>query len=186
MAMNKEIVSSVIGPLQQDKNFPDWWKSDSIEIPFLDSEKLAIIFIDFLPEEDHSFMEDADNALRNFLGMTINDRNLISQMVYRNCVDFLNAIDYDEPDDDLRKIQEVNDIWNFVYPAEIYVSRRNKRDKDIYISIDCDCDWEQEHGLQLVFRQGKKLTRISARDGHLTDADAYDKLDNEDELLSKF
>ena len=186
MIMNKEIVSSVIGPLQQEKNFPDWWKSNSIEIPFLKNEKLAIIFIDFLPEKDQSFIEDADNALRNFLGMTIDDRNLISQKVYRNCMDFLDTIDFDEPDDDLRKITAVNDIWNFVYPAEIYLSRRNRRDKDIYLSIDCDCEWEQEHGLQLVFRQGKKLTRISARDGHLTDADAYDKPDDEDELLSKF
>jgi len=52
--------------------------------------------------------------------------------------------------------------------------------------VACECDWEPEHGLQLVFRQGRKLTRISAQDGHLTEADAYDKPDEEDELLSKF
>lgn len=37
-----------------------------------------------------------------------------------------------------------------------------------------------------MFRQGKKLTRISDQDGHLTEADAYDKPDEEDELLSHY
>lgn len=75
---------------------------------------------------------------------------------------------------------------NFVQPNQIYISRRHRRDKDVYIQVSCSCDWEQEHGLQLVFRQGKKITRISDEDGHLTEADAYDKPDSDDELLSKF
>lgn len=50
----------------------------------------------------------------------------------------------------------------------------------------CNCDWEYEHGLQFVFRQGRVLTRVSAEDGHLTEADAYDKPDSKDKLLSQF
>jgi hypothetical protein len=56
----------------------------------------------------------------------------------------------------------------------------------MYVQIACQCDWEQEHELQLVFRQGRKLTRISYFDGHLTESDAYGKPDEEDELLSGF
>ena len=37
-----------------------------------------------------------------------------------------------------------------------------------------------------MFRQGKVLTRVSHQDGHLTDADAFDKADSEDLLLSRF
>ncbi|MGK0365192.1 MAG: hypothetical protein ACI85O_002257 [Saprospiraceae bacterium] len=48
----------------------------------------------------------------------------------------------------------------YVYPQDIYVTRRHQSDKDIYLNIDCECEWEQEHGLQLVFRQGKQLTKI--------------------------
>jgi hypothetical protein len=73
-----------------------------------------------------------------------------------------------------------------VHPSEIYVTRRPKNDQDIYIQIACECDWEEEHGLQLVFRQGKKLTRVSSQDGHITEADAYGRPDEEDELLSQF
>ena len=101
-------------------------------------------------------------------------------------MDFLNAVGYDEYDKVLWEIKDKNDIWNHVQPYEIYVERRPYEDKDIYINIICDCDWELEHGLQLVFRQGKQITRVSMIDGHLTEADAYDKPDSEDELLSLF
>jgi hypothetical protein len=40
--------------------------------------------------------------------------------------------------------------------------------------------------LQLVFRQGRQLTRVSGQDGHLTHADAYNVPDSEDALLSSF
>ena len=66
------------------------------------------------------------------------------------------------------------------------MARRSRRYEDIYINVTCECEWEKEHGLQIVFRQGKQLTRISEQDGHLTEADAYDKPDKEDALLNQF
>ncbi|EJL72480.1 DUF6985 domain-containing protein [Chryseobacterium populi] len=184
--MSKEIISKTIGSLKQDESFSDWWKSAEIEIPLMNKEKLAITFMDFEPEHDTTFVEEADQALENFLRLTIDDRNSISEFAYKNCMDFLEAVGYDEDDEPLWEIQNHDKIWNFVQPTEIYISRRHRRDKDIYVQIVCECDWEQEHGLQLVFRQGKQLTRISSQDGHITEADAYDKPDSEDELLSKF
>lgn len=187
--MNKEIISKIIGRLKQEDNFPDWWKSEEISIPFFDNEKLTITFMDFEPEHDKTFIDEADQALINFLKLNADDRNLISVLAYKNCMDFLDAVEYDEadePDEPLRQINNKNEIWNFIQPTEIYVTRRPYKEQDIYVQIACECDWEQEHGLQLVFRQGKKLTRISDQDGHLTEADAYDKTDEEDELLSRF
>lgn len=98
----------------------------------------------------------------------------------------MNAVGFDKADEHLRQIKDKNEIWNFIHPTEIYVTRRPYNEQDIYVQIACECDWEKEHGLQFVFRQGRKLTRISEQDGHLTEADAYDKPDKEDELLSKF
>jgi hypothetical protein len=185
--MHKEITSKIIGQLKQDDTFADWWKSSEIEIPFFDNEKLAITFMNFEPEHDENFVEEADRALTNFLTLTISDRNLISDLAYKNCMDFLDAVDFKEEEKEpFTSIKEPTEIWNFIKPTEIYVSRRHRRDNDIYVHISCECKWEEEHGLQLVFRQGKQLTRISDHDGHLTEADAYDKPDVEDELLSKF
>ena len=101
-------------------------------------------------------------------------------------MDFLNAVEFDEADQPLWNIKDENEIWNFIYPQTIFVTRRHRHDENIYINVTCECEWEQEHGLQLVFRQGKILTRISAQDGHITEADAYNKPDNEDKLLSQF
>ncbi|WP_353778645.1 hypothetical protein [Winogradskyella sp. 3972H.M.0a.05] len=180
------ITSEVIGTLFQNDQFDDWWESEPIEIPFFDHKKLKITFMDLILENDSRFIDEADKALKLFLEKKTNDRLKLSELAYQNCMEFLNAIGYDEADQPLWDIKEKNKIWNFIYAQDIYVTRRHRRDEDIYVNVTCECEWEQEHGLQLVFRQGKELTRISDQDGHLTEADAYDKLDEEDKLLSQF
>lgn len=184
--MRKEITSKIIGQLLQEEQFEGWWKSTEIKIPFFENKKLSVTFMDCIPEVDSTFIEEADIALTNFLKLTYDDRISISELAFRNCIDFLDVIIYDEADEQLRQINNHNDIWNFIHPTEIYVSKRPYKEKDIYLMVACECDWEQEHGLQLIFKQGKKLTRISEQDGHLTEADAYDKPDEDDELLSRF
>lgn len=184
--MSREITSTIIGQLKQDENFPDWWKSKEIEIPFFEHEKLTVTFMDFEPEYDKTFIEEADNALTKFLKLTTEDRKSISELAYSNYMDFLEAVDFSEHEEPLRQIEDKNEIWNLIRPTEIYVTRRPYNDQDIYVILACECAWDQEHGLQLVFRQGKKLIRISSQDGHLTEADAYNKPDEEDELLSQF
>jgi hypothetical protein len=184
--MSNHVTSAVIGQLTQDKQFADWWQSPPVAIPFFENCKLPIIVTGYEPGHDATFVEEADQALTHFFGLNTTDRNAVSQLAYKNCIEFLDAVDDDEEYESLREIEDPNDIWKFIQPAEIYVSRRAYQEQDIYVQVACECDWEQEHGLQLVFRQGKKLTRISDNDGHLTEADAYGKPDEEDELLSKF
>lgn len=177
--MSTSLISQVVGPLTQDESISEWFKSTAVPIPFFDNQPLTVTFMDIHPEE-------GDEALRNFLQLTSDDRLRISDLVYKNYTDFLEDVDFDGVEEGLSDIKEEEEIWNFIYPTDIYVSRRHRRDMDVYICISSECGWEKEHGLQLVFRQGKKLTRISDEDGHLTEADAYDKPDSEDELLSKF
>jgi hypothetical protein len=184
--LSMEIISKIIGQLKQDDNFTDWWKSGEIAIPFFGNSKLTITFMGFEPEQDKTFINEADQALANFFELASADRNAISDLAYKNCMDFLTAVGFDKAGEPLRQIKDKNEIWNFIRPTEIYVIRRPYKEQDMYVQIACECDWEQEHGLQLVFKQGKKLTRISDQDGHLTEADAYDKPDEEDELLSGF
>lgn len=184
--MSKEIISKVIGRLKQEDSLRNCWKSEEIEIPFFDNDKLSISFTDFDPEHDKAFIDEADQALINFLKLSAYDRSLISELVYKNCMDTLDAVENDETDEAIRQLKTKNEIWKFIQSTGIYVTRRPYKDQDIYVQIACACDWENEHGLQLVFRQGKKLTRISDQDGHLTEADAYDKPDEEDQLLSRF
>jgi len=180
----RTIVSKSVGKLVQDKNFEDWWKSEEIAIPFFNNEPLSITFTDFEPDADLEFINRADSALSRFLQFGEKDRLKMSELVFRNYSDLLEAVGNDV--EFQLDVNGVEDIWRFVHPFELYVSRRPYSDKDIYVLIHCSCDWEEEHGLQLVFRQGRQLTRVSDIDGHLTEADAYGKPDGEDKLLSRF
>jgi len=91
------ILSKQIGQLTQDNNFPDWWRSVEISIPFFDNKPLTIVFMDFEPEADSKFIEEADLALSKFLQFDKQDRLKISDLVFKNYSDFLEAIgDEDE------------------------------------------------------------------------------------------
>jgi hypothetical protein len=52
-------------------------------------------------------------------------------------------------------------------PAE-----RDDATKAAYVSLESGCDWEPEHGIQLVFRNGRQVTKLGPFDGHLTNAAA--------------
>jgi len=204
--MYKTVKSDVIGELKQHISFSDWWESSIVKIPFFDDQELFIYFIHFNPENDKSFISEADKALENFFKLNSKDRNDISELVYKNCTDFFDITGFDEEVVEMFKqikdpeawhlneielgkllhLTDVNDVWKSVQPKEVYIQRREYNEKDIYVIVSCKCNWEDEHGLQLVFRQGKKLTRVSANDDDVTDADANNIPDSEDELLSRF
>ena len=42
-----------------------------------------------------------------------------------------------------------------------------------FVALENECDWEPEHGLMLVFKGGRKITKISGYDGHLTNRHAF-------------
>ena len=154
--MIKTIHSTVIGQLRQDERLTSWWEGDKVPVPFFNSKRLKVTF-NFSPDDDLDFIREADNALTNFLSKQASERLSISSLVYDNFIFFVHDVGYEGIDPLMRGIEDENEIWDFVYPASIHVKRRTYNDKDIYISIECNCEWEQEHGLQLVFRQGKKL-----------------------------
>ncbi|MFC4690929.1 DUF6985 domain-containing protein [Dokdonia genika] len=171
----RTINSKIIGELKQNDQFEDWWESELIEIPFFDNKRMKITFMDFIPERDTEFIKEADKALKTFLKKSESDRLLISNLAYENCMEFLNAVEFDEEDQPLWDIKDKNQIWKFIYPQDIYVTRSHDKFEIIYLNLACECEWEQEHGLQLLFKEGEKLTRISEQDGHITESDSYEK-----------
>lgn len=180
----KTIDSKQVGKLSQNEKFEDWWKGGPIHVPLVEAE-LPISFIDFTPEEDADFLVEADNALANFLELSSFYRLQMVKHIHDYFLEFSEYLDAKTFPEKMVDVQQLT-IWNFVYPTEIFVTRREFNDRDIYIVLACECEWDKEHGLQLVFRKGMKLTRVSDQDGHVTHADAYDIPDSEDHLLSKF
>ncbi len=180
----KTIESKVVGTLHQHEEIRDWWKSAPVHVELVDAE-LPVSFIEFEPERDGDFLKDAEEALTNFLELSSFYRLQMIKYIHQYFLEFSEYLDEKTFPEKMKDVQPLA-IWNFVYPTEIFVSRRLKNDKDIYIVLACECEWDKEHGLQLVFRKGMKLTRVSDQDGHVTEADAFDIPDSEDALLSAF
>jgi len=153
-----------IGILKPHPDVPEEWLiSDSIVIPYFDENKLKFTLqIDL--ETDENFLVDADKTIKNFLSKNISDKLKDSLLVfsnYREIQDYYDAQSWGAPP---LQINNENEIWQFVNPGNIFICRGSNIDDNMYILVTCECEWEPEHGLQLVFKNGLELTKVSGID----------------------
>lgn len=164
-----------LGPLQPDARIPEWLVSEPLSIPYFDAQKLTFT-LDGLTESDTSDVQDAVGA---FLALGPAARLAASPYVFQNYHRMADAVGEDAIE---CHVTRAEDIWAHVHPSEIFVSRRHRRDGLIYVQITAECDWEREHGLQLVYRRGSELSRVSDQYGHLIHTDAYDIPEEQDKI----
>nr|WP_240742158.1 hypothetical protein [Micromonospora zingiberis] len=69
--------------------------------------------------------------------------------------------------------------WAYIHPVEIALDRDGFHDQHVYVTAECNCDWEPEHGLQIILRDGRAVTKVGPYDGHLTNAAAFNRDDLE-------
>ena len=151
--------SRIVGQITSVDYDPDFFESNPYPIPYFDNKELKVVFIDAKHEP---YLLEADNILQNFLSLDIQDRIDDSHLVFHYYSETL-KYGYTKH----LQVNDIADIWNFVYPTEIIVHWNENA--DFYLCVSCGCEWEEEHGLQLVFKDGKQLTRASGHDGGFTD-----------------
>ena len=164
-----------LGDIRPHPDVPEWLVSAPIPVPFFDGLPLTFT-LDGLEEQDAS---EASLAIESFLHLGLTDRLAASAYVYKN---YLRIVEIADEADIGCRIDSGADVWEHVHPSEVFVSRRSRRDRAIYVQVNAECDWEPEHGLQLVYRRGSELTRVSDQDGHLTHTDAYDRPEEQDKI----
>jgi hypothetical protein len=152
-----------IGQLTRDPDIEEWLRSDEITTGYFTGTKVRFVLEDI---ESDPAPEDFAAAVGNFLALGKADRDAAAPYVYANYREFVDAIDEDEWG--FTKME----IWSHVKPSFIHVIRNAQGDGKVYVVITAECDWEIEHGLQLVYREAKRLNRVSAQDGGLTDSDS--------------
>lgn len=157
---DKRSLLEIVGPLKANPDYAGWYESEPVLIPYL-GQKLKITFT---KGTDSSFMEGAEVVLKRFFQLTTQDQNKDSEKVER----YYQASVKESIAKPLA-IKQAKDIWLFTTPKDVIIEQ-NINGK-FYVTISCECEWEQEHGLQLVFREGKKLTRSTGHDGQLEDWD---------------
>jgi len=140
--------SKYVGNLKIDKYDEDLYCSEPFEIPYFGNQKVTIgISHAYL----RSTLEDSDEVLGKFLALNTENRNADSEIVNRYYNQSLNA-GMTKP----LNILKDQDVWNFVTPSEIIIDAGEKG--ALYIYISCGCKWNEEHGLQLIFKNGVQLT----------------------------
>lgn len=166
---------SALGPLKPHPDVPEWLISAAIAVPYFDDLKLTFT-LDSLEEADAL---EAGAAIEAFLRLGRKDRLEASPYVFANYRHVATAI---SSEDLACQISSADEVWSHVHPSEVFVSRRHRFDRAIYVQITAEVDWEPEHGLQIIYRRGSELSRVSDQDGHLTHADAYDVPEDQDKI----
>ncbi|MCM8542155.1 MAG: hypothetical protein NE328_17935 [Lentisphaeraceae bacterium] len=62
-------------------------------------------------------------------------------------------------DEDL-EIEDKSKVWNHVALGFEPTVSLNYTDESIYVCLECECDWEPEHGLEIYFTQGGRVTKV--------------------------
>jgi len=151
--------SKIAGQLHPSDFDPGFYLSQLFEIPYFDNKKLTIGFV----EATHQpYLKTAHKVLQDFLQLKPNDRINDTACVYKYYFNTLKN-GYTKPLD----ITASEDIWKFVDPTDIIIHWGENA--EFYLCVSCNCGWEQEHGLQLIFKDGTTLTRASGHDGHFRD-----------------
>nr|WP_209319219.1 hypothetical protein [Pseudoalteromonas sp. Isolate6] len=145
-------------------------RSKPIEIKGLGGKLVEFILEQY--EEDKK-KDEFHEAIKNFLAIDESVLRASQDYIYQYYKDiFVHLV----PEDDWYvEIPNAADVWKHIqFGNALLVSRRSGGDELVYISLTCSCDWEQEHGLEIVFKQGRYVNKVGPFDGHLTHSDAYD------------
>lgn len=176
------IVVPKLGELKEDDDFDNWLRSDPVSVSVLGGSEFVFILEDYVSDTEQ---EQFHQAIENFLSLGELALKKAESEIFQYYKDVNNE---SEPGDGWYvEIEKPQDVWNHIrFRGRVHVKRRNFRDKLIYIDIECDCDWEQEHGLQIVFKQGLFVNKVGAYDGHLTNSDSYAKDELENVIYQSF
>ena len=158
----------IIGTVTKDESL-GWYYSEPIPVQVLGGQMCRVVLSGY---DDDANKDDFHTAIKNFLSINQSVLNDAEPHIFQYYKDF-NA-DWDEGSEEFITIESPADVWKHVQlGAKVMVTRRSYGDKGIYISVECECDWEQEHGLQIVFKNGLTINKIGQFDGHCTNSDAY-------------
>ncbi len=138
--------------------------SDPVPVPFLRGHRCSFLF-----EEDPDD-PDVRAAMKRLLNPKSKLLAAFEPHVVAYCKDVLARYPPESPRPDV-KLEKPGDVWSHVdFGFEFAVTRE---EDGIYFSLECNCDWEEEHGLQLVIRDGHVVVKVGPFDGHLTNSRAF-------------
>jgi hypothetical protein len=157
-----------LGAVSKDAEL-GWHYSKPIAVPIL-GRKCQMVIEGY--DEDTNKTE-FHAAIQNFLSLdpaVLKEAESYIFQYYQDCLFNSKAFEQKQG----AAIRNENEIWQQVrLGKQPMVTRRPYGDKAVYVSLECECDWDEEHGLQIVFKNGTKVSKVGPYDGHVTNSDAY-------------
>jgi hypothetical protein len=162
----KEIHDDALGRLRTDGDF----LVAAQEIPFLGKE---VEFYIHLENEDRAGVSDRQRAaIQSVLDLPGNTKDILAPAMFDNYLEARNDMDPEPP-----LIETPGKVWDHVKIINVIIPVHG-RSQHRYFFADFRCDWEEEHGLELLFRDGQ-LIRVSQPDGLWGNAAWYSEYINE-------
>jgi hypothetical protein len=179
--MAESYESKVAGVLRLEPHFGDSWEAvASLAVPFFGGKRVPVTF-HCGTEPDFAFLLSGDAVLINFLGLGEVEQLESAATLMSNYHQNL------DDDGGTLLLNYPSDLWHYVDPRHLHLMDGGEgTQRDLYVMVEGECEWEPEHGLQLVFRQGRMLTRASQYDGYLTQRDAEEIPEEQDALMQRY
>ena len=137
--------------------------------------KIKVPYFDDFEVELDDEVSRSDPTLIEFLNRNAKDRLKDSRHVFNYYKDFHYSVGGEDClDQEMGIVSDPEHIWMHVTPRTIFVENGYDPDTSRYVVIEAECAWEEEHGLMMVWKDGKFLNKVGGYDDHVTNADAYD------------
>ncbi|MFC4994676.1 DUF6985 domain-containing protein [Rubritalea tangerina] len=129
--------------------------------------------------EDESDIEEFINALSSFLKLSEDDIKVAAPHIFAEFKEYEDSVDPTYFD---VKVSDQDQVLSEIEFIDVNVVRRPYGNKLVYVQLAGECSWDEEHGIQLIFKEGCTLTRVSEQDGHYAHCDAWGLPESEDKI----
>ncbi|HEY2671189.1 MAG TPA: hypothetical protein VGJ07_12560 [Rugosimonospora sp.] len=164
-----------LGSVTRDDEF-GWYRSAMLPVRALGGAVCQIVVDGF---DADPAKDELQAVIGTFLALDESALRAAAPSIFQYYQDTVADLDADEHG--YGEIPGPDDVWNHVHIGGQAIIKRNPYgDRRVYVSVECECDWEPEHGLQVVFREGRAVSKVGPYDGHLTNAAAYARDDLSD------
>jgi hypothetical protein len=111
--------------------------------------------------DDDDAQDDFHAAIRAFLTLERSALTAAAPSIFAYYRDVMDDIVTAGDHDHYVEIEGPHVVLDRVqFGDEPTVSRDPYGDRHVYTSLEYECDWEPEHGLQIVFRDGREVTKV--------------------------
>ncbi|WP_051452146.1 DUF6985 domain-containing protein [Actinospica robiniae] len=149
-----------LGRLTLDPKY-EWYQSRPIPVPVLGGGEHTFTVEGYGDDPSPLQVHDAVSA---FLGLDESVLKSSAQSIFEYYLDVQSDVGDEEG---FPSISTPDEVWQHIVFGELSVGRDGAA---VYVSVESECSWEPEHGLQIVFRDGRAVTKVGPFDGQYINA----------------